>query len=140
MLPEIRMARIVEATGRVRDKRLSCVEAAALLGISERHFRRSRDSFEEGSAEAIVNRRRGRRASNKAPTDVANWVVEQFRTRYFNFSRKHFHEEPVSQGFRYGYTSTKSVLYLRGLVKPARSRGPHRRKRARSPLPGMPVF
>lgn len=71
MLPEIRMARIVEAIGRVRDKRLSCVEAAALLGISERHFRRLRDSFEEGGAEAIVDRRRGRRASNKAPTDMA---------------------------------------------------------------------
>lgn len=140
MLPEIRMARIVEAIGRVRDKRLSCVEAAALLGMSERHFRRLRDGFEEGGAEAILDRRQGRRASNKAPPDVADWVVEQFRTKYFDFSPKHFHEELVKQGFRYGYTWTKSVLYLRGLVKPAKTRGPHRRKRARSPLPGMLVF
>jgi len=32
------------------------------------------------------------------------------------------------------------VLYLRGLLKPAKTRGPHRRKRPRSPLPGMLVF
>ena len=34
------MARIVAALGRYRDGRLSCVEAAEVLGISERHFRR----------------------------------------------------------------------------------------------------
>lgn len=142
MLSEIRMARIVDAIGRVREKRLSCIEAAEWLGISERHFRRLRDGYEEGGAEAIVDRRRGRPASNKAPDDAADFVAEQYRTRYFDFTPKHFHEalRKAHPEFRYGYTWTKSVLYLRGLVKPARTRGPHRKKRPRSPLPGMLVF
>jgi len=42
------MARIVEAIGRVRAKKLSCIEAAGRLGISKRHFRRLRDGYEEG--------------------------------------------------------------------------------------------
>jgi transcriptional regulator GlxA family with amidase domain len=64
------MARIVEAIGRVREERLSCVEAAALLGMSERHFRRLRDAYGEGGAAAIVDRRRGKAASNRAPEAI----------------------------------------------------------------------
>jgi transposase len=140
MLSEIRMARIVEAIGRYRSKKLSCLEAAEFLGVSERHFRRLRDSYEEEGAEGIADKRRGRPASNKAPAEAADYVAEQFRTRYHDFSPKHFHEELKRRGFRYGYTWTKSVLYLRGLVKPATARGVHRKKRPRSPLPGMLVF
>lgn len=140
MLSEIRMARIVETIGRVRAKKLSCVEAAEVLGMSERHFRRLRDSYEEDGAEAIVDRRRGRPASNKASGAVADFVVEAYRTRYFDFTPKHFHEELQKLGFRYGYTWTKSVLYLRGLVKPAKARGVYRKKRTRSALSGMLVF
>jgi len=51
MLPEVRMARIVDALGRYRDGRLSCVEAAEVLGISERHFRRLRDKYEADGVE-----------------------------------------------------------------------------------------
>jgi transposase len=136
------MARIVEAIGRVRAKQLSCIEAAEWLGISERHFRRLRDGYEEGGAAAIMDRRRGRPASNKASDDAVDFVSEQYRTRYFDFTPKHFYEalRKAHPEFRYGYTWTKSVLYLRGLVKPARKRGPHRRKRTRSALPGMLVF
>jgi len=134
------MARIVDAIGRVRGGALSCVEAASLLGISERHFRRLRDAYLEGGAEAIIDQRRGRPAPNRAPDGMADWVAEQYLSKYFDFTAKHFHEALKRDGFRYGYTWTKSVLYLRGLLKPAKTRGPHRRKRPRSPLPGMLVF
>src|SRR5208337_3991848 len=134
------MARIVDAIGRVRGGALSCVEAAALLGLWERHFRRLRDAYREGGAEAIIDKRRGRPAPNKVAAAIADWVAEQYRTNYFDFTAKHFHEALKKDGFRYGYTWTKSVLYLRGLLKPAKARGPHRRKRPRSPLPGMLVF
>ena len=51
MLAEVRMARIVEAIGRRRLGALSCVAAAQLLGMSERHFRRLRGSYDAGGAE-----------------------------------------------------------------------------------------
>jgi hypothetical protein len=59
------MARIVDAIGRVREKRMSCVDAAAQLGTSERHFRRLSEAYTEGGAEATVDRRRGRVPTNK---------------------------------------------------------------------------
>jgi hypothetical protein len=42
MLPEVRVARIIAAIGLHQARKLSCVEAAELLGMSERHFRRLR--------------------------------------------------------------------------------------------------
>src|SRR3954465_8046557 len=49
---------------------------------------------------------------------------------------------PMADGkpFVRGYTWTKSVLQLRGLVSKAPRRSAHRKKRARRPLPGMLLF
>ncbi|MFL5131300.1 MAG: helix-turn-helix domain-containing protein, partial [Microvirga sp.] len=141
MLPEVRMARIIDAIGLHQAKKLSCVEAAELLGMSERHFRRLRDAYEERGAEGIVDRRRGRASGRRAPVDEVAWVVEEFRTRYFDFTAKHFHEaiqgRPMADGQPFGrsYTWTKSVLQQRGLVTKAPKRSAHRKRRTRRPLP-----
>jgi hypothetical protein len=74
------------------------------------------------------------------------WVIEAFRTRFFDFNAKHFHEAitatPLPDGslFKRGYTWTKSVLQQRGLMSRAKPRGVHRKKRVRKPLPGMMLF
>src|SRR3954447_27030581 len=84
MLPEVRMARITDAIELHRKKKLSCVEAGALLGMSERHFRRLRGAYEERGAEGIIDRRRGRtsgrrggaggrRAGGRAWTRLHGW-------------------------------------------------------------------
>jgi transposase len=140
MLPEIRMARIVDAIGRYRTGELSCLEAAELLGMSERHFRRLRDRYEAEGAEGIIDRRRGRVSHRRVPADQVEWVIEQFATRYYDFTVKHFHEELRRGGFSRSYTWVKSVLQLRGLVRPAPRRSAHRKKRQRRPLPGMMLF
>lgn len=135
------MARIVEAIGRYRDGGLSCLEAAELLGMSERHFRRLRDRYEANGAEGLIDRRRGRVSGRRAPVDQIEWVLEQYRTRYFDFTPKHFHERLVSEhGFELGYTWTKLVVQKAGLVKRAPKRSAHRKKRVRRPLPGMMLF
>src|SRR4051812_39282692 len=146
MLPEVRMARIIDAIGLHQARKLSCVEAAELLGMSERHFRRLRDAYEAHGAEGIVDRRRGRASGRRAPGDEGAGGGEEFRTRYFDFTAKHFHEaiqgRPMADSklFVRSYTWTKSVLQQRGLVTKAAKRSAHRKKRARRPLPGMLVF
>jgi transposase len=135
------MARIVEAIGRWRSGALSCMEAAEVLGMSERHFRRLRDRYEAEGAEGLIDRRRGRVSGRRVPLDRIEWVLEQFRTRYFDLTVKHFHEQLVAEhGFALGYTWTKRVLQDAGLVRRARKRSAHRRKRPRRPLPGMLLF
>ena len=140
------MARVLDAIRSHRSGRLSCVEAGELLGLSERHFRRLRDAYEDRGAEGLVDHRRGRVSSRRVPDAEAEWLAEMFRTRYFDFTAKHFHEQVVGhpmadgQPFRRSYSLVKSVLQLRGLTTKAPRRGVHRRKRERRPLPGMMLF
>jgi len=146
MLPEVRMARVLDAIRSHHDKRLSCVEAGELLGMSERHFRRLRDAYEERGEEGLIDHRRGRASGRGAVEEEIAWTAEAFRTRYFDFTVKHFHEQALGQTmgdgkrFNRSYSWTKSVLQLRGLTTKAPRRGVHRRKRERRPLPGMMLF
>lgn len=141
MDPEIRIVRIAETIGRYWSGALSCLEAAEVLGMSERHFRRLRDRYEAEGAEGIVDRRLGRASARRAPLDQIEWVLELYRTRYWDFTVKHFHEHLVrDHGFKLSYTWTKTQLQKARLVKKAKRRGAHRKKRPRRPLPGMLVF
>ena len=142
MHAEVRMARVGEAIGRYNGGALSCVEAGELLGMSERHFRRLRDRHEAQGAEGLIDRRRGKASGRRAPVDTIEWVLEQFRTRYFDFTAKHFHEALRAEkpAFALSYTWTKSLLQQRGLIGIARGRSAHRKKRVRKPLPGMMLF
>lgn len=135
------MARVIEAIGRYRKGELSCLEAAAALGMSERHFRRLRDRYEEDGAEGLVDRRLGKASGRRVAVDRIAWVVEQYRTRCWDFTAKHFHEHLVKEhGFALGYTWTKTVLQEAGLIRRAPKRSAHRKKRPRRPLPGMMLF
>src|SRR3954465_5582682 len=146
MLPEVRMARIMDAIELHRKRKLSCVEAGALLGMSERHFRRLRDAYEAHGAEGMGDRGCGRMSGRRSGVDEIAWLIEAFRTRYFDFTAKHFHEaihgRAMADGrpFLRSYTWTKSVLQMRRLVAKAPKRSAHRKERARRPLPGMLVF
>ena len=140
------MARYLDAVMSHRVRRLSCVDAAMQLGISDRHFRRLLDVYEAEGAEGLIDRRRGRASGRQAPVDEIEWTVDAFKTRYFDFTAKHFHESLLGQTmgdgkpFGRSYSWTKSVLQLRGLTTRAKKRGAHRRKRERRPLPGMMLF
>ncbi len=141
MRPEVRMSRYLDGLNRHFAGRLSCVDAAELLGISERHFRRLRDRYEAEGAEGLIDRRRGRASGRRVPVDRIEFVLEQYRTRYFDFTVKHFHEALCAEhGFNLSYTWTKTVLQSRGLVPVSTKRSAHRKKRVRRALPGMMLF
>lgn len=130
--------RFEEVYGRYRRGRLSCREAADILGMSERTFLRYRGRYAAEGAEGLLDRRVGRVSGRRAPADVAMRVLELYATRYFDYNAKHFHEKLVAEhGHRLGYTWTKRVLQDAGQLPPSRRRGPHRKKRERQPLPGM---
>jgi hypothetical protein len=95
MLPEVRMARVLDAISSHRAGRLSCVEAGELLGFSERHFRRLRDAFEEHREDGLIDRRRRAVSASAGDEAEAAWMGELFRTHYFDFRIKLFHEEIV---------------------------------------------
>ena len=123
---------------RTTRRELSQGEAASILGMSERTFRRWRDRFEADGAEGLYDRRLGKLSARRVPVDRVMEVLELFDTRYWDFTAKHFHEKLVSDhGFTHSYNWTRLTLQAHGRVRPAPRRGAHRRKRLRRALLGM---
>jgi transposase len=132
------MLRFMDVFGRCEVSELSKLEAAEVLGVDERTFRRWCQRYREDGEAGLADRRLGKPSGRRVPADVAAWVAELYRTRYRDFTAKHFHEHLVRDfGFGRGYTWTKTFLHGQGLLPAAPRRGAHRRKRPRRPLPGM---
>ena len=123
---------------RYASSELNQIEAAELLGISERTFRRWCVRFETGGEAGLVDRRLGKASGKRVPVDRAAEVESLYRTRYSGFTARHFHEHLArDHGFSWSYSWTKTFLQSKGLLVRAPKRGAHRRKRPRRPLPGM---
>ena len=134
----LRMLKLRDVLSRWDAAELSQMEAAELLGMSERTFRRWTRRFEEEGEDGLLDRRLGRLSGRAVPEEEADEVGRLYRERYAGFTAKHFHEHLVrGHGFRWGYTWTKTYLQDRGLLAKAPRRGAHRRKRPRRPMVGM---
>ncbi len=119
--------------GRSDRGELSQSEAAEVLGMSERTFRRYRDRFEADGAEGLYDRRLGRASARRAGVDEVMAVLDLFDTRYFDFTAKHLWEKLVAEhGVRRSYNWVRLTLQAHGRVRPA-----PRRKRPRRPMAGM---
>ena len=134
---EVRMMRFEEIHERYRAETITCEVAADLLGMSLSTFYRMRRRYDEEGLAGLADRRLGRLSSRRAPVDEVSEVLSLFKTRYHDFTVKHFHEKLPGYGIVRSYTWTKNILQNAGLVTKAPRRGAHRRKRQRKPLPGM---
>lgn len=85
--------RFEDVLGRYGAGRLSCEEAADVLGMSVSSFYRWRQRHEAEGAAGLADRRLGKVSARRAPVDEVSRVLELFETRYFDFSVKHFHEK-----------------------------------------------
>jgi transposase len=117
---------------------LGQAEAAELLGISERTFRRWRDRLRDEGRSGLRDRRIGKPSSRKAAIEEIQRMLGLYQERYPDFTVKHFHEQLVKRhGYKLGYTVTRLSLQGAGLVRPAPKRSAHRKKRPRRAMVGM---
>jgi transposase len=137
-LQGVRVIKFRSVFDRYEASELNQIDAAALLGITERTFRRWCVRFEEAGEAGLLDRRLGHASGKRVPNEREEQIEQLYRTRYSGFTAKHFHEHLVREhGFSWGYTWTKVFLQSKGLLAHAKTRGAHRRKRPRRPLPGM---
>jgi hypothetical protein len=114
------------------------MDAAEVLGMSERQFRRYRDRYEEDGEAGLLDRRLGKPSPKRIGSAEVDRMLELYRTVYRGWNAKHFHEHGIrDHKFTWGYTWTKTQLHTAGLVERAKRRGAHRRKRERKPYEGM---
>lgn len=136
---EIRKMRFEEAYYGWTEKRLNQTEAARLLGVCERTFRRYVNRYEENGIEGLVDKRLEQVSHRRAPIDEVLSLTEQYRKRHLGWNCKHFYSWYRRDGGTRSYTWVKTRLQEAGLVKRVSGRGKHRKKRVPSPLPGMMI-
>ena len=117
---------------------LSQEDAARVLGVSVRTFRRWEGRYGAEGGDGLLDRRLDRVAGNRIPADTVAEVLELYDTMYHDYTAKHFHEKLVDEfGFGFSYNWLRVKLQDEGRTRKARRRGAHRRKRPRKPMPGM---
>jgi hypothetical protein len=119
--------------------RLTQFEAARILGMCERSFRRYLLRYETEGLEGLIDRRLEQASHRRAPVDEVIALTEQYRTRHSGWNIKHFHGWYQRAGGSRSYTWVKKRLQEAALVPKAKKRGAHRKRRERSALPGMMI-
>ncbi len=139
-LQETRKMRFEEAYAGWDKGRLTQEEAARLLGVCERTFRRYLDRFHEAGLEGLIDKRLSQVSQRRAPVDEVMATVALYRSRYSGWNVKHFYSWYCrDHGGQRSYTWVKNTLQAEGAVPRSPKRGTHRKRRERSPLPGMMI-
>jgi transposase len=129
--------RFEDLLDRSERSELSQMEAAEILGISERTFRRWRDRHREVGGPGLADRRLAP-SLRRAPASEIERMLGLYRDLYRGFTVKHFHEQLGKRhNYTLGYTVTKLHLHRAGLVEVATKRSAHRKKRPRRPMVGI---
>ncbi len=119
-----RMAMFLNILNRWESAELNQEEAAELLGVSERTFRRWTRRYEEEGEAGLSDRRLGKASGRRVPSDRADEVERLYRERYQGFTVKHFHEHLIKDhGFGWGYTWLKLHLQWTGVVPQGAAQG-----------------
>lgn len=132
--------RFEEAYDRWRDQRLTQEEAAQLLGVCDRTFRRYIDRYEDEGLTGLIDKRLDQISHHRAPVDEVLALEAVYRERYDGWNVQHFFERYRNDhhGQR-SYTWVKQRLQEAGLVKTGKRKGRHRQRRERAPLAGMMI-
>ena len=132
--------RFENAYSKHKNGGMSQSEAAELLGISDRTFRRKIVGYEENGMEAILDKRIAKKGVSRVPTDEVEAMLRLRREEYRDYNIRHFYEKWVEKhdGKR-SYNWVRLTLQGSNLAEKLPGRGKHRKKRERKPLPGMMI-
>lgn len=136
-----RAMKVQEVILRAMSGQLHWIQAAEILGISDRSMRRWRARYERGGYDGLFDRRRQRPSPKRMPFAKAQTILQLYRERYRGWNVAHFHDQlREHHAIRVSYHWVKLALQSAGLVAKAPRRGGHRLRRARRPLIGMLLF
>jgi len=119
------------------EGRLTQEEAARILGVHERTFRRYVNRYTDDGLDGLLDKRLTQASARKAPVDEAMALCDRYRNRHIGWNVSHFYQWYADDGGRRSYSWVKNTLQQANLVRKAPKRGKHRKQRPRAPLPGM---
>ena len=138
-LQETKQMRFEEAYDGWRNHRLTQEEAALILGVSDRSFRRYVDRFEESGLDGLADKRLTQVSHRRAPVDEVIALIDLYNRRHQGWNACHFHDWYTQQGGTRSYTWVKNQLQQAKAIPKSKRKGAHRKRREASALPGMMI-
>lgn len=137
LLQEIRKMRFEESYSIWTEGRITQEEAARMLNVSSRTFRRYIDRYHNNGLDGLLDKRLNQASARKAPVDEVMALVDRYKNHYNGWTGKHFHAWYKREGGTRSYSWVKNKLQENGCLKKAPKRGAHRKRRERAAMPGM---
>lgn len=139
LLQETRKMHFEEVLSIWTEGRLTQEEAARMLSVTDRTFRRYIDRYNENGLDGLLDKRLTQASARKAPVDEVMTLVDRYQSQYKGWNVRHFHSWYRRDGGTRSYTWVKNQLQAAKAVPKGKKRGAHRKKRERAPLPGMMI-
>jgi transposase len=128
---------IREVMLRAMSGAINWMQAAEIIGCTDRTVRRWRARYEARGYDGLLDRRRGRPSPRKAPFSEVQRILRLYRGRYLGFNGRHFYQiAQRDHRVQLSYTYVKTALQQAGLLPHRRARGRHRRRREPRPCFG----
>jgi transposase len=106
-------------------------EAAQMVGISYRQFKRVRKRHREEGDKGLAHRLRGRASNRRTPEASRARAVELIREKYPDFGPTLASEKLEDRGIRVSEETVRKWMIAEGLWKPRKRRERHRTRRER---------
>ena len=129
--------RFEEAYEVCTESRLAQAEVAQLLGVCFRAFRRYINRYEGEGLDVLLDKRLAQALRRRPPVDEVMRLVARYRNRHRVWNVQHYYAWHRREGGQRSYTWVKHMLQQAGAVQQAPKRGVHRKRRERTPWPGM---
>jgi transposase len=128
----------IEVITKAMEGRIRWVDAAEILGITDRQVRRLKERAEQKGIEYVVDQRGGRPRRKRVSAETVEALCGLRREMYMDFSVRHFWEHAVEKhGLKLSYSHALAVLQAAKLAEKLPKRGTYRRRRERRPMRGM---
>ena len=119
-------------------KKINWLEAAEIIGVTDRTMRRWRERMGADGYSGLADRRKGKVSGRRVPLITVEKVLGLYQETCFDLNIRHFHEKLRDQHqIDLSYTWVQKALQGAGLVERRGKRRKHRRRRERRSMTGM---
>jgi len=133
-----RAMKIQEVILRAMSGKILWMQAAEILGITDRQMRRWKRRYELRGYDGLYDRRRKIPSPRRIPLEKAERILRLYRDKYFDFNMSHFYDKlKNTHHMNVSYNWVRLALQGAGLIERRKKRGTHRKRRPRKPLIGM---
>ena len=135
-----RAMKVQEVILRAISGQILWMEAAEILGITDRQMRRWKHRYKEYGYDGLYDRRKKMPSPKRMPLEKAEKILKLYREKYFDFNISHFYDKLRSKhNVKISYNWVRLALEGAGLIKKRLRHDKHRKRRPRKPLIGMMI-